>query len=76
MIIAQITDAHMTLPGVLLFGDYRLLAWFAAVVGIAGLGDVLIYARARAPILPHLIAALLYGSAATFAWIAHLNGTP
>lgn len=64
------------LLGVLLFGDWRLLAWFTAVVGIAGLGDVLIYARARTPIAPHLIASLLYGSAATFAWIAHLNGTP
>ena len=62
------------LLGVLLFGDYRLLAWFLAVVGIAGLGDVLIYARAKAPILPHLIASALYGVAATLAWTAHLNG--
>ena len=64
------------LLGVLLFGDYRLLAWFMAVVGIAGLGDVMIYARAKAPILPHLIASALYGVAATLAYIAHLNGTP
>ena len=62
------------LLGVLLFGDYRLLAWFLAVVGIAGLGDVLIYARAKAPILPHLIASALYGTAATLAYTAHLNG--
>ena len=64
------------LLGVLMFGDYRLLAWFLAVVGIAGLGDVVIYARARAPIVPHLIASALYGTAATLAWTAHLNGTP
>ena len=64
------------LLGVLMFGDYRLLAWFLAVVGIAGLGDVLIYARAKAPILPHLIASALYGVAATLAYTAHLNGTP
>jgi hypothetical protein len=63
------------LLGVLLFGDLRLLAWFMAVVGIAGLGDVVIYARARAPVLPHMIAAILYGTAATLAWVAHLNGT-
>ena len=62
------------LLGVLMFGDYRLLAWFLAVVGIAGLGDVLIYARAKAPILPHLIASALYGVAATLAYTAHLNG--
>ena len=62
------------LLGVLLFGDYRLLAWFLAVVGIAGLGDVVIYARARAPTAPHLIASALYGVAATLSWIAHLNG--
>ena len=62
------------LLGVLMFGDYRLLAWFLAVVGIAGLGDVLIYARARAPVLPHLIASALYGVAAALAYAAHLNG--
>ncbi len=64
------------LLGVLMFGDYRLLAWFLAVVGIAGLGDVVIYARAKAPVLPHLIASALYGVAATLAYTAHLNGTP
>ncbi len=63
------------LLGVILFGDYRLLAWFLAVVGIAGLGDVWIYARAKAPVLPHLIASALYGVAATLAYTAHLNGT-
>lgn len=62
------------LLGVLMFGDYRLLAWFLAVVGIAGLGDVVIYARAKAPVLPHLIASALYGVAATLAYTAHLNG--
>ena len=64
------------LLGALMFGDYRLLAWFLAVVGIAGLGDVMIYARAKAPVLPHLIASALYGTAATLAYAAHLNGTP
>ena len=64
------------LLGALMFGDYRLLAWFLAVVGIAGLGDVVIYARARAPIVPHLIASALYGVAATLAYVAHLNGSP
>lgn len=64
------------LLGVLAFGDYRLLAWFLAVVGIAGLGDVVIYARAGRPYAPHLIAALLYGIAASLALAAHLsNGT-
>jgi hypothetical protein len=63
------------LLGVLIFADWRMLAWFSAVVGIAGMGDVLIYARAGRPILPHLIAALLYGAAATLAYLAYLNGT-
>lgn len=63
------------LLGVLIFADWRMLAWFTAVVGIAGLGDVLIYARAGRPVLPHLIAALLYGAAATLAYLAYLNGT-
>jgi hypothetical protein len=62
------------LLGVLMFGDHRLLAWFLAVVGVVGLTDVLIYARARAPVMPHLIAAALYGFAAALAYTAHLNG--
>jgi hypothetical protein len=65
------------LLGVLLFGNYGLLSWFLAVVGAAGLGDVYIYARAGRPVAPHLIASLLYGSAALLALTAHLtNGTP
>ena len=64
------------LLGVILWGDWWLLAWFLAVVGVAGLGDVAIYARAGRPVAPHLVAALLYGSAALLAFAAHLtNGT-
>jgi hypothetical protein len=62
------------LLGVLMFGDHRLLAWFLAVVGVVGLADVVIYARARAPVMPHVIAAALYGLAAALAYTAHLNG--
>ncbi|MFN7053715.1 MAG: DUF4267 domain-containing protein [Gemmobacter sp.] len=61
------------LLGVLMFGDFRLLTWFLGVVGIAGLADVLIYARAGRPYAPHLIAAVLYGLAASLAWAAHLS---
>jgi hypothetical protein len=64
------------LLGVLLWGDWWLLGWFLAVVGVAGLGDVLIYVRAGRPFAPHLFAALLYGIAACLAFAAHLsNGT-
>lgn len=65
------------LLGVLVFGSYGLLAWFLAVVGIAGLGDVYIYARAGRPVAPHLTASMLYGVAAVLALTAHMtNGTP
>ncbi|QYK39885.1 MAG: hypothetical protein KF887_10410 [Paracoccaceae bacterium] len=65
------------LLGVLLWGDWWLLAWFLAVVGIAGFGDVFIYLRAGRPHGPHLVAALLYLSAAGLALAAHMtNGTP
>jgi hypothetical protein len=64
------------LLGVILFGDWWLLFWFTAVVGIAGLGDVWIYRRAGHPVAPHLIASALYGLAAALALAAHLtNGT-
>ena len=65
------------LLGVLLFGDLVLLAWFTAVVGIAGLGDAYIYARAGRPIGPHLFASFLYGGAALLSLAAQLtNGAP
>lgn len=64
------------LLGVLIWGDWWLLGWFLAVVAIAGLGDVLIYARAGRPLAPHLIASVLYGLAALLAFAAHFtNGT-
>ncbi len=61
------------LLGVILWGDWWLLFWFTAVVGIAGLGDVYIYARAGHPTAPHLIASLIYGAAALLALSAHLT---
>jgi uncharacterized membrane protein YjjP (DUF1212 family) len=61
------------LLGVILFGDWWLLFWFTAVVGIAGLGDVYIYGRSGHPVAPHLIASLIYGAAAALALTAHLT---
>jgi hypothetical protein len=61
------------LLGVLIWGDLWLLAWFMGVVGIAGLGDVYIYHRAGRPVMPHLIAAILYLAAAALALAAHLS---
>jgi hypothetical protein len=43
------------------------------VVGIAGFGDVYIYHRAGRPVMPHLVAAILYLSAAALALVAHLS---
>jgi hypothetical protein len=64
------------LLGVLVYGNMGLLAWFMAVVGIAGFGDVYIYRRAGRPVMPHLVAAILYLAAAALALAAHLtNGT-
>ncbi|HMO09353.1 MAG TPA: hypothetical protein PKD10_17165 [Paracoccaceae bacterium] len=63
------------LLGVILWGDWWLLAWFTGVVGVAGLGDVLIYRRAGLPAGPHMIAAALYLTAAGLALSAHMmNG--
>ncbi len=62
----------LLLLGVILYGDWWLLFWFTAVVGIAGLGDVWIYRRAGHATAPHLIASLIYGAAAVLALSAHL----